>query len=240
MNETVLITGSGNGLGEAIAKIFAGNNYNVVLHGRNREHIENLLNKISSFNINCNYIIGDLRNDKTLEEINNITREKDVSVFINNAAARCSGLSLENIPEENINDLIYVNLLVPIKLTKMIYPYFQAKRYGTFININSITALEPKKFRSVSSAAKLGLDGFTNVFRKEALEYNVRVIGIFPTRINTKPEFEYGIHPDLVAKAIFDAYKDPLIENIILEGRPKQFRSAHKMNYTIHDLLNSG
>ncbi len=236
MRETVLVTGSGNGLGEAIARVFAKNTYNIILHARKESDIKRVRDNILDLRVDCDCVLGDLRNESTLEEINDIARRRDISILVNNAATRCLGIPLESVPVDNLYDLIYVNLLIPIKLTQMVYPYFQGKRNGAFININSITALEPKKFRGVSTAAKSGLDGFANAFRQEAIEYNVRVLGIYPTRIKTKPEFEYGIDPDLAAQSIFDAYKDPLIENIILEGRPQQFRSNDIRHYTLLDL----
>ncbi len=239
MRETVLITGSGSGVGKALALTFAENNYNIIIRARKESELDALSKEISK-KVVCYPIGGDLREDKTLENLSKIAKDKDISVLINNAATRCPGLPLEQTADQYVDDLIRVSLYVPIKLTKMIYPIFQAKNKGAIININSITAIEPKRSRSVSSAAKWGLRGFTDCLRLEAREYNVRVIGVYPTRINTKSEFKYGMNPNEIAKKICSACQDQSIENIIFEGRPKEFRPeiANTADYSITELKN--
>ena len=238
MRETALITGSGNGVGKALAFVFAGNNYNIIIHARKQSELEEVYRETSERGIRCYSVQGDLRNDKTLADLYAIAKEKDIGVFINNAATRCPGVPFEQISEEYLNDLIRVSLYVPIKLTKMIYPLFLEKKKGTIININSITAIEPKKARSVSSAAKWGLRGFTDCLRLEAREHNIHVIGVYPTRIKTKPEFEYGINPREIAENIYLACQDPFAENIIFEGRQKRFRIDDRTKYITTELKN--
>lgn len=240
MRETVLITGSGNGVGKDLALTFAANNYDVIVHARKESELEEMLEKISQKKVNCRTLRGDLREDKTLEDLRAAAYEENISVLINNAAARCPGSSLEQTTDEYIGDLVRISLYVPIKLTKMIYPLFQEKNKGTIVNINSITAIEPKKSRSVSSAAKWGLRGFTDCLRLEAKEHNIKVIGVYPTRINTKPEFQYGMDSKEIAANIYEACCGPSIENIIFEGRPQEFRpkKANNAEYRIIELKN--
>lgn len=238
MKETALITGSGNGVGEALALVFAENNYNIILHARKQTELDNLSKKISEKGVYCYSVQGDLREDKTIEKLSDIAKEKDITILINNAATRCPGVPFEQITDKYVKDLVRVSLYVPIQLTKMIYPLFQAKKSGTIVNINSITAIEPKKSRTVSSAAKWGLRGFTDCLRLEAIEHNIHVIGVYPTRIKTKPEHEYGMNSYEIATRIYEACKNPSIENIIFEGRPKEFRANDETKYIPIELRN--
>ncbi len=238
MRKTVLITGSGNGVGEALALAFADNNYDVIIHARKQNELDNVSKKISEKGVVCSCIQGDLRNNETLNNLYAIANKSNISILINNAATRCPGLPLEQITDDYVDSLIRVSLYVPIQLTKMIYPLFQSKKEGTIVNINSITALEPKKSRSVSSAAKYGLRGFTDCLRLEAKEYNIHVIGVYPTRIKTKPEHEYGMDRHGIASKIYQACHNPNVENIIFEGRPERFRINDTAKYTITELKN--
>jgi len=238
MRKTVLITGSGNGIGEALALEFSNNNYNVIIHARKQAELEELSKKISEKGVACYYIQGDLRNDKTLYDLYTIAKEKDISILINNAAKRCPGVYFEEIIKEDLDDLIRVSIYVPIRLTQMIYPIFQSKMEGAIVNINSITALEPKKLRSISSAVKYGLRGFTDCLRIEARSYNIKLIGVYLTRVKTKPEHEYGIDRYDIAAEIYRACESSLVENIIFEGRPEKYRTKDMTKYTTMELKN--
>ncbi len=238
MRETILITGSGNGIGEAIALEFSNNNYNIIIHARKESELEKVSKKILEKGMDCYCIKGDLRSNSTLDDLYTIAKEKNISILINNAAKRCPGVPFEKISNEDFDDLIRVSLYAPIRLTQMVYPLFQAKNKGTIVNINSITAIEPKKSRSVSSAAKCGLRGFTDSLRTEARDYNINLIGIYLTRVKTKPEHEYGMNRHDIAARIYKACRNPAIENIIFEGRPERFRMKDATKYSIIELKN--
>jgi len=223
MRETILITGSSNGIGEAIAKVFSDNHYDVILHGRNKVDLERVYKDILNKGVNCYTINGDLREDKTLDSLYNIAKEKDISILVNNAGALCPALPLDKLTDKDLEDVVRVNFYVPIKLTKMIYPLFLDKSYGTIINMNSIIGQEVKIGKPVFSGARWGLRGFTESLRLEATERGINVIGIYPTRVKTKPEFEYGMDPTETARKIYHAYKNN-IWDLILDGRPEQYR----------------
>lgn len=223
MGETVLITGSSSGIGESIAKVFADNNYDIIIHGRNKQDLERVYKDISNKGVNCRVIRGDLRENQTLDDLYNIAKEKDISILVNNAGALCPVVAFNKLDNKDLEDVIRVNFIVPIKLTKMIYPLFLNKSYGSIINMNSIIGLEVKMSKPVFSGARWGLRGFTESFRLEAKEKGIRVMGIYPTRVKTKPEFEYGMDPDETARKIYGAYKNN-IDDLILDGRPEQYK----------------
>jgi len=223
MVETILITGSSNGIGEAIAKVFADNHYDIIIHGRNKADLERVYNDISCKGVKCYAINGDLREDQTLNNLYNIAKEKDISILFNNAGALCPAVAFDKLDNKDLEDVVRVNFLVPIKLSKMIYPLFLDKSYGSIINMNSIIGMEVKMSKPVFSGARWGLRGFTESLRLEAKEKGIRVIGIYPTRVKTKPEFEYGMDPNETAIKIYEAYKNNM-DDLILDGRPEQYR----------------
>jgi len=225
-NESVLITGSSKGLGEELALVFASNNHDVILHGRNKEDLAKVEERVFKMGVNCYILDGDLRLDKTIEELYKLAKEKDVSVLINNAGTDLElhgpdlKLPLNGINDEQIDATLLTNLVATIKLTRRLYTLFLDKDRGTIININSLSGLEPQELRSIYCASKWGLRGFTDSFRLEAEKHNVRVLGIYPSRIKTKPYFAYGMEPREVAGKIYAAYRDSGINEIMLDGRP--------------------
>lgn len=223
-NECVLITASSKGLGKAIAEIFAENKYDIILHGRNEEKAKKTEEELLGRGIRVYTVLGDLRENETLDALYAEARDRNASVLVNNAAIPCCGKPLEELDDEYILENLEVNLIAPIKLTKKIYSLFLDRGSGTIININSIVGLEPKKFRSVHSASKWGLRGFSNSLRIEAKTRNIQVMEVYPTRIKTAAEFTYGMEPREVAQKIYDAYKSKGLDELVIDGRPPEFR----------------
>jgi short-subunit dehydrogenase len=223
-DRTVLITGSSKGLGKELSLVFGSNGYDVILHGRNRKDLIIVKKEILKRGVSCFIVRGDLRSDSVIKRLFEIAKRKDISVLINNAAAECPHLALEKIGKQELEDILMTNLIAPIKLTKRIYSLFLRKKAGAIININSISGLENQRLRSIYCASKWGLRGFTDTLRLEARGHNVRVIGVYPSRIKTRPHFTYGMSAQEAAQRIFDAYKNNDIKELILDERPVKLK----------------
>ena len=230
-NKCALITASSKGLGKAIAYEFAMNDYDVILHGRDEEKVrqtkellENDSVEYRNRKIDVSCIVGDLRSNITIDELYKISKDK-ISVLVNNAAIPCYGLPLDEMDEDQVWESLETNLVAPIKLTRKIYPLLKKQGYGSIININSIVGKEPKKFRSVHSATKWGLKGFSKSLRIEAEENGIKVINVYPTQIKTVKEHTYGLEPSDVAKKIYEEHIDADTGELVLDGRPEEFRT---------------
>lgn len=224
MNETVLITGASKGFGECLAVVFAKNGFDLIMQGRNKERLNKVLDKLKNYNVKCSIVEGDLRNEKTLNDLYNLAKENNISVLINNAAMVCPGLSIDKLSFEQIDEMICTNLIAPIKLAKLIYPLFQKNNSGTIININSIVGLEHKKNRTLYAASKWGLRGFGNSLRLEAKENGINVINVYLSKMMTEPADSFGMDPMEVAGKVYKSYKENNIEELIIDGRPPEFR----------------
>ena len=219
-NKCALVTASSKGLGKAIAKEFINQDYRVILHGRDENKLLATREELGSNVIDA--VIGDLRSDVVIEKLYEASKGQ-ISVLVNNAAIPCYGLPLDEMNKDQVWESLETNLVAPIKLTQKIYPLLKQQGYGSIININSIVGKEPKKFRSVHSATKWGLKGFTKSLRIEAHEHNVLLINIYPTQIKTVKEHTFGLEPQEVAQDVFKCHKIGLLERVI-DGRPAEYR----------------
>ena len=210
----VLVTGSSRGLGKSLALVFASNNYDIIIHGRVAEDLENTRNEILEKGVNCDILIGDLNDVKIIDKLYEVAKNKDISILINNAGLHCPYLTLEMIKDDQIDEILTTNLISQIKLTKRMYSIFLEKNNGVIININSMSGLKSSKNRTVYSASKWGLRGFSESFKLEAKNHNVRIIDVYPSRIKTRPEFRYGLDSNDVAKKIYSAYKNESKETL--------------------------
>ncbi len=217
--QSVLITGSSKGLGKELALVFAKNNYDIILHGRNRKDLEIVERQI---NKKVDMVMGDLRFEQTINNLYETAKQRDISILINNASLHHLKLPLEELTNQQIGDTILTNLISPIKLTKDIYSFFLEKKQGTIININSVFGLEPKDLRSIYCATKWGLRGFADSLRLESEKNNIRIINIYPSRIRTTPKYQaFGMNPEDVAQEIYVTYKNTNKNELIIDDRPE-------------------
>jgi len=177
-NEFVLITGSSNGLGESLALIFSQNNYNIILHGRNEQKLEEIRKKIIKNNVECYVVKGDINSNDTLKELSTLAKEKNISILINNAGINLDGV-FENASQLDIEAVLTTNLISLIKLTNYIYKFFIEKKSGMIININSMDGFKVKPLKAVYCASKFGLKGFSDSLRFEAKKNNIRVMEVY-------------------------------------------------------------
>jgi short-subunit dehydrogenase len=228
--ECVLITGSSRGLGKQLALVFARNNHDIILHGRDKKRLAEVREEVVKSGVDCFTCAGDLKQGKTIDALCKLAREKDVTVLINNAGTSLRSkdaeeldlkLPLEETSTEQIDDILMTNLLAPIKLTKGIYPLLLEKKRGTIININSRLGREPRELNGIYCASKWGLRGFTDSLRREAGKRGIRVMGIYPGRIKTRACFTRGMEPGEAAQKIYDAYRGNADEVILDERHGK-------------------
>lgn len=223
--KSVLITASSSGLGRELSLVFAKNNYNVIIHGRDMSKILDTKKELLNIGAGVSIVQGDLRNISTLDDLFKKAKEHDISVLVNNAAVPCPGLPLEKLDDEQIKEILYTNLISPLLLTKRIYNLFLEKNNGAIVNINSIIALEPKKFRTIHSSAKYGMHGFSEVLRLESEEKNINVLEVYLTRTRTHPNYEFGMDSEFVAQQIYNSLSNTKLKELIIDGRPEQYRT---------------
>jgi len=215
-NHYVIVTGANRGLGKELALVFAQNHFNVIINDVNNDSFNEITKLVHKFGGECYTITGDLHHKETISEIQKIALKTSVSVLINNAGLHCPYKPLEELTDIQIEKLIEINLTAPIKLTRSIYPIFLQNKTGTIININSLSGLKQHEQRSIYSATKWGLRGFSNSMSIESNKKNIRILDVYPGRIKTRPEFQYGMNPCEVAKKVFNAYQDNNINEIVI------------------------
>ena len=80
-----------------------------------------------------------------------------------------------------------------------------------------MVGLEVKTPRTLYSATKWGLRGFSNSFKKEN---DVQVLDVYPTNIKTTPDRANAMDVSMVVGEIYNAFIEEK-EELILDGRKK-------------------
>lgn len=180
----VLITGSSKGLGKSLALAFARSGYAVILHGRDEESLAKVREQVLRSGVECDVVCGDLRREETIEALYETAHRHDLDVLINNAGVYASQ-PFSATPPEMFREVIEINLIAPILLTKRILPLFQKKQSGLILNVNSVAGKNGSDGESAYCASKHGLRGFARSIQFEANRDHVRVIEIYLGTMNT-------------------------------------------------------
>ena len=158
----------------------------------------------------------DLKDINNIAELANEAKALGVGVLINNAGILCPGIEFKEYNKKQINEILDVNLRAPILLTSMLLDNLKG-----LININSILGLEFKCNRTIYSAAKWGLKGFSNTLKME--KNIINVLDVYTTRFND-PDTSKCMDINKVTNCIYNSFVNEENE-LILDGRPSAFRN---------------
>lgn len=191
--KVVLITGGSDGLGKAIAKRLTGTSYQVVILSPTSEKL-----KIAAKDLNCDYVVANVSDFSSItsavKEV--LDKYRRLDCLVNNAGLWIEG-ELDNNKPEDIERVVKVNNLGVLFASKAVIPQMKVQKAGLIININSQGGLYAKGERSVYSAAKWGITGFTKSLQSELAKYGIGVTGIYPGKMRTQMFEKMGIQKDM-------------------------------------------
>jgi 3-oxoacyl-[acyl-carrier protein] reductase len=183
----ILITGATGDIGSEISFLFAKNNAELLLAGKDKKKLINLRSKIlKSYKTKINIYSFDIgKHEETKSAFKDIfSKNKNIDVLVNNAGILKEGL-IGMISEKDIKNTIGTNLIGPINLIQLVNKIMN-KKNSSIINISSIMGVRGNSGQSLYSSSKSGLIGFTLSAAKELGSKGIRVNAIAPGYIKTK------------------------------------------------------
>ena len=175
-DKVAVVTGAGRGIGKAIAVAFAEEGASVVCTARSLDEINAVAEQIQGRAIQCDVSEESaIRNliDETLEAFGHI------DILVNNAGA-VARLPVHELPVEEWDNVINVNLRGVFLCTKFALPSMLAQGSGCIINISSGAGVVGPANRSAYAASKHGVMGFTKTLVAEYLRQGIRSHVILP------------------------------------------------------------
>lgn len=187
-NKTVLITGASHGIGKAIAKIFAENNYRIIInYNKSNKAAKNLESYLQSIGCDCIAIQANVADESSvismIRESKKFTNKIDV--LVNNAGIALSKLLCDTTVKE-WNTIMNTNITGTFNCCKYIVPEMIKNRCGKIINISSIWGIYGASMEVAYSTSKAAIIGFTKALSKELGPSNINVNCVAPGVIDTK------------------------------------------------------
>ncbi|HTU22037.1 MAG TPA: mycofactocin-coupled SDR family oxidoreductase [Gemmataceae bacterium] len=193
-----LITGAAHGQGRASALALAREGVHIAALDVARtlaypgyalgspQALETLEEECHRLGVECLAFATDVRDDKAVSAAVNETAARlgRIDILFNNAGICAYGLAHE-LSEEAWDAMLDINLKGAWIVARRVIPHMIARRAGVILNNSSIAGLRGMARLSHYAASKWGLVGLTKSWAIELAPYNIRVVSLHPTGVNT-------------------------------------------------------
>lgn len=188
MTPIALVTGASSGFGEAIARILAGNGYNLIITGRRKARLEQVADDLTALGAEVLVLEMDVRDR---EQVNQLAFDlpvgwRTINVLVNNAGLALGRHAVDEADPLDWDGMLDTNVKGLLNVTRAFIPYMKHNAQRDIVNIGSIAGKEVYAGGSVYCASKHAVDALTKAMRIEFLKYNIRVTQIAPGAANTE------------------------------------------------------
>lgn len=192
MKKTILVTGGSDGLGKAIAKLLSKKHKVVILSNDAPQA------KQAAKECKASFVVADISNyDEIKTAMSEVIKKyKSIDCLVNCAGIYLSG-HLEGHDPDHIKRLVDVNVVGTMYMTHAVVPYMKKAKRGKILNVISQNGLIHKAERSVYTASKWAITGFTKCIAEDLLKDNITVSGFYPGLMKTKLFSKVGAERDI-------------------------------------------
>ena len=197
--KTIIVTGSSGGIGEGIARRFAGEGANVVINSRHREDCEKVAATLDEGRTLI--VEGDVGKSEFSSRI--VERTLDafgrLDCLVNNAGVATSGM-LEDASDDEIDRVIDINVKGTLYLCRAAIPSL-SETGGSIVNISSVSGTGGDWTLPIYNASKGAVTNLTRALALQLGHKGVRVNAINPSV--TRSDMTDGITGN---EALLDAF----------------------------------
>ena len=184
---TAVITGATSGIGRETAREFASAGSKVVVAGRRRDRLQELVKEIEAKGGQALAVPTDVADQAQVESLieNAVRHFGRVDVLVNNAGVAIAS-RFEEMPLEDFRRLMDVNFWGAVYACRAAVPQMRKQRGGVILNVSSIFGKRGMPFETAYCASKFALAGFSESLRVELMSENIDVCTIFPGAVETE------------------------------------------------------
>ncbi len=179
-NKVVIITGGSSGIGKALAEQFGLKGSKVLITGRNKQELDNVVNEFQKRNLIVHGFQADVSNEQDNKAMANeaLRLFGSIDILINNAGISMRAL-FSDVDLDVVRKVMDINFFGVLYATKYCLPEI-TKNKGSVVGISSINGFIGLPGRTGYSSSKFALNGFLDVLRIELLKTGVHVLTACP------------------------------------------------------------
>ena len=193
-NKIVFITGATSGIGKATARIFAENNFSLILCGRREERLNELKGYLQKkFGVDIQTLSFDIRKaDACAKAWNSLPDSwKKVDILINNAGLAKGLAPLHQGDHDHWETMIDTNVKGLLYISRLISPGMVERKSGHIVNVCSTAGHETYPMGNVYCATKHAVDALTKSMRLDFYKYGLKVSQVSPAHVE---ETEFALN----------------------------------------------
>ena len=183
---TAVVTGGGQGIGAAVARLLAAQGATVVVAARTLERIKAVADAIEVAGGKARAVRCDVTDPSSVRALASAASRSGsaVDILINNAGAAHSA-PLHKITLEDWNRVFAVNATGTFLCTQVFVPAMIERGRGAVVNVASIAGLEGARYIAAYAAAKHAVIGFTKSVAAEVEGTGVTINAVCPGYVDT-------------------------------------------------------
>jgi len=184
--EWALVTGASAGIGAAFARALARQGLSVVLTARRREPLEALAAELErDYGVATRVEALDLADPEAAERLAHSVADLPIAVLVNNAGFGSAGRFEKQAPER-LRDMVLLNALAPVLLTRLLLPGMHERGRGAVVFTGSVSGRQPLPLHAVYSATKSFEQLLGEALHVEQRERGVDVLVLEPGSTDTE------------------------------------------------------
>jgi short-subunit dehydrogenase len=181
-SKTALVTGASSGIGLELARLFARDEYNLILTARNHTRLEDLVEVFKlEYKVKVTLIAKDLAKPSGAQELYDEIQSQQlpVDILVNNAGFG----TLTSFAEDDLNntlEMIQLNITSLTQLARLFLPAMIQRKSGKIMNVASTAAYLPGPYMAVYYASKAYVLSLSEALSEELEGTGVTVTALCP------------------------------------------------------------
>src|SRR6516165_2715392 len=201
-----VVTGASSGIGEAYAEQLAADGWEPVVVARSGERLSELAARLNQADaVTVRAVQADLSRPGEVQRVGGQIGAMPVDMLVNNAGL-AHYMPLADLAAAQAAELVDLNVLAPVLLTRAVLPGMLARSRGAIINIASLLAFSgaaqapflPK--RAVYAATKSFLVTFSQALAAEVRDRGIQVQVVCPGVVRSQFHSRQGIDMNAVPR----------------------------------------
>ncbi|WEG13448.1 glucose 1-dehydrogenase [Pullulanibacillus sp. KACC 23026] len=194
---TAIITGAGQGLGEAMAKALAQVGSNIVIADINEKNAQKTSDQIKAMGVESLAYKLDVTREEQVEDLVKMVKDEfgSIDILINNAGI-CQKVKTEEQDFEDWKRIFDVNVHGVYLMSKAVGKVMIQQNKGSIINMASMSSfIVNREPQNAYNSSKAAVAMMTKCLASEWVDYNIRVNAIAPGYMRTdmaEPLFKKG------------------------------------------------
>ncbi|MBB6125248.1 SDR family NAD(P)-dependent oxidoreductase [Sphingobium subterraneum] len=190
-NRKAFITGGSEGIGAAIARLFAREGADILLMARNRERLDALVSELSSYGVQATALVGDLTDRHSVTAIAKQVAElciDGLDIFVANGAISGPAAPIAAVTPDQWNAVFQSNVLANVQFLHIFQPLLQRSDAGRVVFLSSGAAKVTRLPNTSYAATKASLEAIARIYAADNDDGSIcaNIINPGPTRTDMR------------------------------------------------------